>query len=97
MTAAILAQLAAAKAAPAPRTPPAGTQRRWQPAGPVAGLKTGRDTPKEPPGPKADTPVRWQVASGLFAEQFGGCFRVVVTGKEDDLPAVLAALTELTK
>ena len=39
MTAAILAQLAAAKAAPAPHAPPAGTQRRWQPAEPVAGLK----------------------------------------------------------
>ena len=97
MTAAYLAQLAAAKAAPAAPRRPSGPGVRPAGVEAVAGLKPGRDTPKEVPGPKAGTPIRWQVASGLFTEQFGGCFRLVVSGKEEDLPAVLAALTQLKK
>ena len=97
MTAAIQAQLNAHKAAPpAPRLASGtGVARAADKA--VAGTKPGRDTAKEVPGPRLDMPVRWQVAGGLFAEQFGGCFRIVVSGHEKDLPAVLAALMELTK
>ena len=97
MTAAYQAQLNAHKAAPPAPRPASGTGVARAADKSVAGTKPGRDTAKEVPGPRLDTPVRWQVAGGLFAEQFGGCFRVVVTGKESDLPAVLAALTELRK
>lgn len=97
MTAAVQAQLNAHKAAPPAPRPASGTGVASAAGKAVAGAKPGRDTAKELPGPRADTPVRWQVAGGLFAEQFGGCFRVVVSGHEKDLPAVLAALTELTR
>ena len=97
MTAAVQAQLNALRLAPPAPRPASGTGVARAAGKAVAGTKPGRDTAKEVPGPRADTPVRWQVAGGLFAEQFGGCFRMVVSGKESDLPAVLAALTELTR
>ena len=77
MTAAYEAQLAAAKAAPAPRTPPAGTQRRRQPAEPVAELKPRKANKHEEDDLQAAV-VRWwqhqypEFAGLLFAIPNGG-------------------------
>lgn len=71
-------------------------QARKEPLNPA--ITSQRLTPPEPPGPKPSAPVRWQVADGgLYAEQFPGCFRVVVTGPTHRLPEVLAALEQLMK
>ena len=96
MTSAILAQLKAHNAAPAAPRPASGPGTRPAAVRPVAVPKQAQhETPKEQPGPRPDTPVRWQLAKGLFAEQFPGCFRLVVSGPADALPAVLAALQPL--
>jgi hypothetical protein len=42
-------------------------------------------------------PVRWNEAGALFRQQHPGTFRLVVVGHQDDLPAVLQALEQLTQ
>jgi hypothetical protein len=58
--------------------------------------REGYDTPPEPVAPKY-APVRWEVAQGEHSRQYPGRFRVVVSGHESDLPAVLQALEQLTQ
>lgn len=76
--------------APEPRTAPP-TPREKQSA------REGRSTPKEAPGPKPNTPLRYATAGPLHAEQHPGEFRCTVTGPLPMLPAVVKALEELVQ
>ena len=75
-------------------TAPAPAKGTPGPPAPVASAVGLRNTPKEVPGAKP-RPVQWAVATGEHTRQYGGLFRVVVFGHQNDLAAVLAALETL--
>ena len=109
MTDAIAAQLRAAglpvpgekpaKRVPAPRhatqaTPAAPAPAEAARVAPARNLAGPVGVTAAPVAP-AVVPLRWARASGLFAEQHPGAFRVVLVGPESQWPAVERMLNEL--